>query len=77
VSKSSIHAKFDEQAFVCFEAIEHCLLTTQIVLFLLTLVWELVLSGSIGWQTLQLSIKLKIKAKSQNETLPGSRHPSQ
>jgi hypothetical protein len=35
------------------------------------------LSGSGGWQTLPLSIKLKIKAKSQNETLPGSRHPSQ
>jgi hypothetical protein len=65
------------KAFFCFEAIEHCLPTTRIVLFRLTLVWELVLSGSGGWQTLQLSIKLKIKAKSQNETLPGSRHPSQ
>lgn len=47
------------KAFFCFEAIEHCLPTTRIVLFRLTLVWELVLSGSGGWQTLQLSIKLK------------------
>jgi len=56
---SSTHGKFDEQSFFCFEAIVHCLPTTRTVLFLLTLVSELVLLGSGGWQTLQLSIKLE------------------
>ena len=37
----------------------HGLPTTRTVLFLPTLVWELVVSVSDGWQTLQLSIKLK------------------
>ena len=63
VSKSSIHGKFDEQSFFCFEAIVHGLPTTRTVLFLPTLVWELVVSVSGGWQTLQLSIKLKLNLK--------------
>ena len=41
----------------------HGLPTTRTVLFLPTLVWELVVSVSGGWQTLQLSIKLKLNLK--------------